>query len=1209
MNIHRHSRHSSHRTSHSARPVCTLTASIAALLLAPGSLHAADRYWIDSAGGNFSPNSKWSLTAGGAGGAIAPGVSDVANFTLNNTYTVEFFVSPTNTDLNVDNGNVTFDLNGNSYTGTSSICIEVGRFSGQTGRLTILDGTLGVDTAGDNVWVGANAGATGFLTIGSGGQVGTAAIRPIVVLGSSGSGTLTIQNDGKLFATSLVLGDGSGSSGTATITGPQASVDLSASLSVASGGTGSLTVSTGASLTSSSSAAIGTAAGFTGTVTVTGAGSQWTQTGAMTVATSGVGILNVSSSGTMATGSAITGHLAGGVGTASISGTGSEWAIAGSLTVGNSGEGALNITNGGRGSVTGSTFIGNVIGSQGSVSVSGANARLDLAGTMNVGRDGTGALTISDGGQVSSLGSTIGSLSMGVGQTTITGTGSSLNVNGTLTVAALGAGTLTVESGATLNVTSTLSVNDPAGAQVGTLNFHGGSITAGGFSRAAGAILNWTDGTLTIESGTFNNASANLTLNGAGAGDLPTLHLSGSSSGPGFETTTLTVGSNRAGALQITGNSTLSTLNLLIAAADGGNGTVTVGGGTANLAIGSTLVVGGQSGVAGGTGTLNIGGGGTVTTNSFRTWSGATVNLDGGTLETFTFTNSGGQFNFNAGTMRFTGSGYSGGFGSVYDALLGFEHRLTAGKTIAYAGSFNFTGLDLVIDGGRFDTATALTVGSNSILDVRAGNLTASTLANNAAGQIVLAGGSVELGTTFTNPGDLRLAAANDFALITGTTLTNTGLIHGNGRVGMGLTNDSGGEVRAAAGERMVFTGASINNAKGRIEVSADGDLQFTNTLGNHAAIDVLGGTLRVDGTATNAASTASITARNAILRFNGGLTNDGSLALSFGTSDVFGDIVNSAATGRIVVSGNSNATFYDDLINNGAVQVSAGSTAVYFGAVSGTGSFPGAGTNFFEGDLAPGASPALVTFGGDVIYGTFVNVEMELGGTARGTQYDAINVAGSLTLDGTLTVPLINGFAPQLGQSFDLFDFGALAGAFTAMNLPLLGPTLAWNISQLYTTGIISVSSTLTPIEQWRQLHFGIITDSGDAADLNDFDFDGFANLIEYALAMDPRTPNVAGAPVLGVVNVAGVDYLSLTITRPLSATDISYRFQVGSAVPPSDAGSFYSAGGDVPTNAFTTQVSRTDDGTFETIVVRDNTPMNSATSRFMTLKVSNPS
>jgi hypothetical protein len=214
---------------------------------------------------------------------------------------------------------------------------------------------------------------------------------------------------------------------------------------------------------------------------------------------------------------------------------------------------------------------------------------------------------------------------------------------------------------------------------------------------------------------------------------------------------------------------------------------------------------------------------------------------------------------------------------------------------------------------------------------------------------------------------------------------------------------------------------------------------------------------MQFNAAVTNNVSTGVISARDGILRFIGGLTNHGSLAVTFGTADVMGDITN-AATGRIVVSGNSYATFYDDLVNNGAVNVSAGSIAVYFGAVSGSGSFPGGGTNFFDGDLAPGASPALVTFGGNVVYGTFNTVFMELGSTVRGTQYDAMDVAGKLTFDGGLNVALLSAFQPQLGNAFNLFDWGTTAGTFSTVTIPALNPGLAWDQSTLYADGTLRV-------------------------------------------------------------------------------------------------------------------------------------------------------
>jgi hypothetical protein len=86
--------------------------------------------------------------------------------------------------------------------------------------------------------------------------------------------------------------------------------------------------------------------------------------------------------------------------------------------------------------------------------------------------------------------------------------------------------------------------------------------------------------------------------------------------------------------------------------------------------------------------------------------------------------------------------------------------------------------------------------------------------------------------------------------------------------------------------------------------------------------------------------------------------------------------------------------------------------------------------------------------------------LNIELGGTTPGSQYDQIHVTGQLTLGGTLNVWLTGGFAPAAGNSFDILDWGSLTGTFASIELPTLATGLQWNTSQLYTTGTLSVVS-----------------------------------------------------------------------------------------------------------------------------------------------------
>src|ERR1700733_12957714 len=86
--------------------------------------------------------------------------------------------------------------------------------------------------------------------------------------------------------------------------------------------------------------------------------------------------------------------------------------------------------------------------------------------------------------------------------------------------------------------------------------------------------------------------------------------------------------------------------------------------------------------------------------------------------------------------------------------------------------------------------------------------------------------------------------------------------------------------------------------------------------------------------------------------------------------------------------------------------------------------------------------------------------VTLQLGGDTPGS-YSKLDVAGGLSLSGKLTVSLVNGFSPSLGNSFDLLDWGSLSGHFSSVGLPALSAGLAWNSTQLYTTGVLAVVST----------------------------------------------------------------------------------------------------------------------------------------------------
>jgi hypothetical protein len=110
----------------------------------------------------------------------------------------------------------------------------------------------------------------------------------------------------------------------------------------------------------------------------------------------------------------------------------------------------------------------------------------------------------------------------------------------------------------------------------------------------------------------------------------------------------------------------------------------------------------------------------------------------------------------------------------------------------------------------------------------------------------------------------------------------------------------------------------------------------------------------------------------------------------------------------------------------------------------------------------------------------------------------------------------------------------------------------------------------------------------------------DGIANLMKYALNLNPFGMGQAGLPIQGTINEGGSKYLTLSYTDVPARTDTTYTVQVSGDLKTWSSGS-----------GFTSQVSATNnpDGVTETVVVQDLVPLvNGGTTRFMRLMVTDP-
>ncbi len=84
----------------------------------------------------------------------------------------------------------------------------------------------------------------------------------------------------------------------------------------------------------------------------------------------------------------------------------------------------------------------------------------------------------------------------------------------------------------------------------------------------------------------------------------------------------------------------------------------------------------------------------------------------------------------------------------------------------------------------------------------------------------------------------------------------------------------------------------------------------------------------------------------------------------------------------------------------------------------------------------------------------------LDLGdGASAGVDYDHLSIAGDMVLKGgELVIQLDAGFMPEVGDTFNLFDFASLAGDFDEISLPALDLGMLWDTSNLLTTGQIQV-------------------------------------------------------------------------------------------------------------------------------------------------------
>ena len=201
--------------------------------------------------------------------------------------------------------------------------------------------------------------------------------------------------------------------------------------------------------------------------------------------------------------------------------------------------------------------------------------------------------------------------------------------------------------------------------------------------------------------------------------------------------------------------------------------------------------------------------------------------------------------------------------------------------------------------------------------------------------------------------------------------------------------------------------------------------------------------------------------------------------------------------------------------------------------------------------------------------------------GTAAATRYTpaggTLAWASGDAAAKTFNVPILNDGIAQADQTF-------------ALNL---GVPIGGIVAGAPGTATVTVAMAYA---LWRQSKFTAVEllDATKSGDLADYDRDGIVNQLEYALGLEPKTPNPTGAPSGTVQNISGTKYLTLTYRRLLAPGELTYTPQSGAPIATWTG---------VP--VLVGAPSGNGDGT-ETVTYRDSVPVTPAVpQRFIRLQV----
>ncbi len=368
-------------------------------------------------------------------------------------------------------------------------------------------------------------------------------------------------------------------------------------------------------------------------------------------------------------------------------------------------------------------------------------------------------------------------------------------------------------------------------------------------------------------------------------------------------------------------------------------------------------------------------------------------------------------FTLNTGTgVNVTYTGAIGGFGTGASAGINGASTLTktGSGTQALGGASTYTGGTTISDGKLIAQGNNAALGTGS---VSVANIATLQLNNDLADNIQLS-----IANAITGAGTLEFAASN----VPSTTDRN--------RISVGSLSGFTGNISVLAnGNFGNFTDNGTTNQN--LTIAAGGYMSIAG-VNNSSAFNVGFGKLDGGGTiirnvSTNSTSTLTLGNGDATGGNFSGSIEGASIDTNSGTFNSNGLIaVTKVGTGTQTLSG-TNTYAGATNVNAGTLFVNGSISGSISTTVNATGTLGGSGTVgaliVNGGTLAPGNSPGILNAGNTTFSGG--TAAFEINGTTVATNYDQLNVTGTVgfTADTALTISL--GYTPAMNDSFTLIS------------------------------------------------------------------------------------------------------------------------------------------------------------------------------------------